>query len=202
MTKTRVHLAVIPSYEGPGFPGRKVLVTTDLPVFFTAGPIRNAPLWHEAVTRYVVAKDVPVQLVAPIREIAADLQPYVTVDQAAFTTFPRQRALEQHYMYLAGNPKKKRGTKKSGCIMFWLCGEMLPKADPNKVYAHITMFELGKWVERARLIPGTRIVIGTDGNFPEFSTLEFEIKTELGADFPIYRTLEETVDAALTLCGV
>ena len=79
---------------------------------------------------------------------------------------------------------------------------MLPKVDHDKVYAHMTMFELGKWVERARLIPGTKIFIGTDGNFPEFHTLEIEIKTELGDDFPIYRTLESTVDAALAMCGV
>ncbi len=198
MTKTRIHLATIPSYVGDGTQ-RKVLVPvpTGMPVLFAAGPIRNAPPWHYDAMRLVLAKDAPVFFVAPIRDIAVDLSEYIEKDNANYEVFPQQRALEQHYMYQAANPEDA-----SGCIMFWLCGEQLPKEDPDKVYAHMTTFELAKWIERAKLVPGTRIVIGTDGKFPEFHTIEFEIATELGVDFPIYRTLEDTVDAALTLCGV
>jgi hypothetical protein len=80
--------------------------------------------------------------------------------------------------------------------MFWLCKQSPIKEFPHKIYAHMTMFELGKWIERKKLLPQTRLVVGVDGEFPELSTIEFEISTELPG-LTIHRSLEETVDAAI-----
>lgn len=184
---TRIHLAVIPSYLGIEHPGRKVKIPTDLPILFLAGPIRNAPIWHDTSIRLVLDHNEPIFMACPLRGLAADLMPFVETDKPEYELFPRQRAMEQYYMY---------GAAEKGCIMFYLAGEAIPKADPNKVYAHITMLELGKWIERKKLFPDTRLVIGAEETFPELSTVEYEINTELPG-LEIHRSLATTVAAAL-----
>lgn len=182
MPRTRVHQ--------PGSPiaGRRknLNIPISLPFIFLAGPIRNAPDWHNAAIRAAVAQDWEGFIVSPSRSIALGLIGLIEPDDPRYGTFSRQRAWEQYYMYSAAN---------AGCVMFWLCGEHLPKKSLEKVYAHITMMELGKWIERKKLIPETRLVIGTDGNFPEWSTIEFELDMELPG-FHVCRSLEETVRAA------
>lgn len=189
MRNTRIHLAAIHSLPGIGPEGRKVKIPTYLPIVFSAGPIGNAPPWHDEALRIALARNEKVFFVSPVRSVAEDLVQYVEKDAQGYGTFHRQRALEQYYMYLAAL---------SGCIFFWLCKEQLPKKNPDKVYGHMSTFELGKWIERKKLHPATRLVIGTDGDFPEWSTLEFEIKTELPG-LPIYGTLAQTVHAALDI---
>ena len=186
---TRIHLAVIPSYLGVDQPGRKVKILTTLPILFLAGPIRNAPSWHDTSIRLVLAENESIFMACPLRGLNDDLMPFVEQDNPAYEPFPRQRAMEQYYMYQAAL---------YGCVMFYLAAEAIPKVDPQKVYAHISMLELGKWIERKKLIPGTRLVIGVESTFPELSTVEYEISTELPG-FPIYRSLPETVTAALTM---
>lgn len=126
-------------------------------------------------------------IASPAHEIAPDLLTLVLGDDMAYDVFLRQRAWEQYYMYSAAE---------NGCILFWLSEEEATKRFPNKVYAQITMLELGKWIERKKLIPQTRLVIGADERFPQLGTVEFEVSVELPG-FKIHRSLEETVRAAL-----
>lgn len=189
MPNTKIHLPVHHSLTGSGEKGRKVKILTKLPILFLAGPIRNAPRWHSDAMRIVLQKDAPVFIASPARHVEDDLFEFVEKDREEYETFPRQRAWEQYYMYTAAE---------DGCILFWFPQEELPKKHAEKVYAHISMVELGKWIERKKIFPQTRLVIGTDGSFPEWDTIRFEIETELPG-LPVYYSLKETVEAALTL---
>ena len=189
MENVRLHLPILFSLPGIGPAGRKVKIPSDLPILFAAGPIRNAPEWHSEAIRIVRQRNQPIFLACPAHQIAKELLDLVETDRPEYEVFPRQRAWEQYYMYLAAQ---------HGCIFFWLCIEAPVREFPDKVYAHITMLELGKWIERKKVFPETRLVIGTDGKFPEWSTIEYEIKTELPG-LPIHYSLKETVDAALTI---
>jgi hypothetical protein len=189
MRNTRVHLPLLfslPEYAGEG---RKVEIPTDLPILFLAGPIRNAPAWHSVAIRHAMQQDHALFIACPAREVSQDLRGFVEEDKPEYASFHRQRAWEQHYMY---------GAAETGCILFWLCRESPIRLFPEKVYAHITMLELGKWLERKKLQPETRLVIGTDGGFPEWPTIRYEIESELPR-LPIYYSLEETVDAAIKI---
>jgi hypothetical protein len=180
-----VHQPVSP--EGDQSKRKCLKIPTALPILFLAGPIRNAPPWHSQAIRIALKQNWQGFIASPAHQIDADLLGLIESDKPEYGTFPRQRAWEQYYMYSAAE---------NGCIMFWLCKEAAVKQFTNKVYAHITMLELGKWIERKKLLPKTRLVIGTDGEFPELSTIEFEIGIELPG-FIIHRSLEETVEAGI-----
>jgi hypothetical protein len=189
---TQLHIAVRD--------GRKAIIPTTKPVVFSAGPIRNAPVWQNDAMRIAVARDEDIFFASPLRDgedgFAADLIPYFApfVGEA---NFPRQRAWEQYYLNQAGMYQKE--AKNTGCVFFYL-EEPLLRAEwkwPEKSYAQITMYEMGQWVRTKHLIPETRLVIGANANFPELSTLVFDIKEELGADFLVYGSLEATVNAAI-----
>lgn len=170
--------------------GRKVKIKTDLPIIFLAGPIRNAPKWQENAIEFFLKKDKSVFVASPTRTIKESLNIYLEKDRKEYEIFERQRAWEQYYL---------DGASKNGCIIFWLPEESSKKEYPDKVYAHITMLELGEWIIRKKLNPNINIVIGTDRQFPEWSTIEYEIKTEV-PDLEIKYSLEDTIESALSLC--
>lgn len=171
--------------------GRKVNIPTNKPVLFLAGPIRNAPKWQEQAIEILLRKNPDIFVAAPLRTVSDHLKSFIEIDQESYETFERQRAWEQHYLYSAA---------RNGCIVFWLPKEDSLKEYADKVYAHITMLELGEWIERVKQDPNIHLVVGTDGQFPEWRTIEFEIKAEIPKTI-IYHSLEETIDAALNLIG-
>ncbi len=191
---TQLHIAVRD--------GRKAIIPTKKPVVFSAGPIRNAPVWQNDSMRIAVSRDEDIFFASPLRDgedgFAADLIPYLA-PFAGDANFPRQRAWEQYYLNQAGLYQEDAET--AGCIFFYLEAP-LPRDMwkwPNKSYAQITMYEMGEWVRTKKLIPETRLVIGANPMFPELSTLLFDIEEELGADFPVYQSLEATVNAAIDI---
>jgi len=178
--------------------GRKAVIPTGLPVIFTAGPIRNGPIWQNEAMRYAIGASAErgkdLFIASPLRDtgdFADDLMPYLAPFDGE-ENFPRQRAWEQYYLNEASND--------NGCILFWLAAP-LPRDQwqwPEKSYAQITMLELGYWLCMAEQYPLLNLVIGADPNFPELSTVLFEIKTLLGDNFVVYDNLSQTVDAAIT----
>ncbi|MFZ2310446.1 MAG: hypothetical protein WAW11_02790 [Patescibacteria group bacterium] len=180
--KTLIHLPI--SGER-----KNVKIETFLPVIFLAGPIRNAPKWHSQAIKFLLTKNKEIFVASPSRIIDQDFMLFVETDSPTYETFSRQRAWEQYYLYAAA---------KRGCIIFWLLPEAEEKEFPDKVYAHITMMELGQWIARKKLNPNINLVIGIDENFPEWSTIKYEIATEV-PDVPICTSLEETIMTALSL---
>jgi hypothetical protein len=178
---TKIHLPISDK-------GRKVKIETNLPVLFLAGPIRNAPKWQEEAIELLLEKNESIFVASPTRTIKPSLMSYVETDKPEYEVFERQRAWEQYYLSSASQ---------KGCIIFWLPKEVQPKEVEEKVYAHITMLELGEWIARKKNNQNIKIVIGTDGQFPEWSTIEYEIKIEL-PDLQIKTSLKETIDTALS----
>ena len=128
-----------------------------------------------------------------MREVQPDLMPFIEVDNPFnYQTFERQRAWERYYLYEAA---------KKGSIVFWLTGEVENKEYSDKVYAHITMMEFGEWIARSKADKKINLIIGTDGTFPEWSTIENEIRTEL-PKLVICESLEETIDTAIKFCAL
>ena len=170
---------------------KNVKIETNRPVIFLAGPIRNAPKWQEEAIKIFLEKNEAVFVASPTRELGQGLMLFTEADKPnEYETFERQRAWEQYYLYAAA---------KKGSIIFWLPQEAENRDHPDKVYAHITMLELGEWIARRQINKEINLVIGTDGNFPEWSTIKYEIETEL-QNVSIYNSLEETIDAAINLC--
>ncbi len=160
--KTKVHLPITDQ-------GRKVKIVPTQPVIFLAGPIRNAPVWQDDAIKYLIDQNVDAFVASPRRTIREELRPFVEADNSDYEIFERQRAWEQYYLYKAAD---------RGCILFYLPKEAEIKDDQEKVYAHITMMELGEWIARRKEDPEIHLVVATDGSFPEWSTIEFELKTE------------------------
>lgn len=169
--------------------GRKIIIPTSRPVLFLAGPIRNAPKWQDALIKELLPKRESIFIASPTRELSKELMEVVSPDSPDYQTVKRQRAWEQYYMNQASE---------SGCILFWLPKEASPKEHPEKIYAHITMMELGLWIARKKQNPNLNIVIGTDKKFPEWSTIKFELETEV-PDIPISYSITETIENALNL---
>jgi len=170
---------------------KNVKIETNRPVMFLAGPIRNAPKWQEEAVKIFLEKNETVFVASPTRELGQDLMLFVEVDKPTeYELFERQRAWEQYYLNAAAQ---------KGCIIFHLCRESDVKEFPDKIYAHITMMELGEWIARCKVDKEINLVISTDGNFPEWSTIEYELKTELPF-VPIRYSLEEAIDTAIKFC--
>ena len=185
--KTKIHLPV--SYYKNEV-RKNVKIEPNIPVIFLAGPIRNAPKWQEEAIIIFVRENRELFIASPRREISPGLIEFTEKDDPTnYKTFERQRAWEQYYLYSASE---------KGCIIFYLPKEA-EKEDPNKVYGHITMMELGEWIARCKTNPEINLVIGTDGSFPEWSTIEYEIKTEIPG-IPICNSLEETIETAIKVC--
>ena len=179
--KTKIHLPVNEN-------GKKVKIVPTQPVVFLAGPIGNAPEWRNEAISLLIQNNADIFIASPKRTISDELKQYVEVDNTEYELFERQRAWEQYYLECAS---------KNGCILFYLPKEMDKKEIPDKVYAHITMLELGEWITRYNQNNNINLVIATDGNFQEWSTIEYELKT-IGIT-KIYFSLEEGIDAVLKL---
>lgn len=178
MRKTKIHLPI--SNEG-----RKIKIVPTQPVIFLAGPIGNAPHWHNDAIQYLLDKDVDAFIASPRRTIDEKLKDLIQNDTGSYEEFPRQRAWEQYYLYKASE---------NGCIFFYLPQEF-SKEDPQKVYAHITMLELGEWIARHKINPKIKMIVATNGNFPEWHTIKFELETE--GQVPTFHSLNEGLDAVM-----
>lgn len=180
-TETTVHLPINEN-------DRKVKIVTPKPIIFLAGPIRNAPPWRNEAIKLLIEKDLGVFIASPARTISEELRPYVEKDKVEYELFERQRAWEQYYLYEAA---------KKGCVFFYLPKESETKEVEDKVYSHITMLELGEWIERHKNNKKINLVIATDGSFPEWSVVKYELEKEGVTN--IYLSLTEGIDAVARL---
>ncbi|MEX2010255.1 MAG: nucleoside 2-deoxyribosyltransferase domain-containing protein [Parcubacteria group bacterium] len=167
---------------------RKVKIVTTKPIVFLAGPIRNALPWRDDAIKLLIEKELDVFIASPARTIDDGLRQYVEKDKPEYEVFERQRAWEQYYLYEAA---------KNGCVFFYLPKEAEIKEVADKVYAHITMLELGEWIERHKNNKNINLVIATDGNFPEWSTVKYELEKEEVTN--IYLSMQDGIDAVAHL---
>lgn len=164
---------------------KKYVLELEAPLIFLAGPIKSAPNWQDEAIGFLFSQEENLVIASPRRGIRDVIAPYVIPGDETY--FPRQRAWERHYLDMAS---------KTGAILLWLPGEA--EHDCKKVYGAMTRVELGQWITRYHFDKNVRFCIGSDGNFPELHTIEFDLKMD-APDKDIKKTLEETCTEAVRL---
>jgi len=155
------------------------------PLIFLAGPIINAPHWHDEAIKFLFAQKSDIMIASPRRELKDELVQYVISGEN--NHFPRQRAWELYYLEHAA---------KKGCVLFWLPGE--EAHDRDKVYSAMTRVELGETMMVYKYDKHTNFCIGTDGKFPEFSPIKYDLSI-FAPDKEIKTTLQDTCREALRI---
>lgn len=103
--------------------------------------------------------------------------------------FKRQTNWERYYLEHASQ---------RGCIIFWLgCEDKNNPRTDGGPYGRDTYGEQGAWRVHLKYNPSLRVVIGAEPEFSGLSVIKCNLDEELGYDFPIYSSMEETVKAAV-----
>ncbi len=167
----------------------------DLPLFFLAGPVLGGGDWQ-----YSMCGEIRSQL-GERDFLVAIPQRY---NQNHFLrnfkvsgktgVYEHQLDWERYYLYLASG---------HGCIIFWLPEESKtnPRSD-GLPYAMDTRGELGEWRGRLRNDHFLRIVVGGEKGFPGLDVIGRNFKAAIHPDFPIYKSIRETVSAALAKANI
>jgi len=181
----------------------------DVPLFFFAGPTTGAYDWQHNAYRQVEACLGRDRFVAALPCRYDDDHPLKTeqIRQVCGET-PRQQAWEDIYLELAGFPYEKSGHPR-GCIIFWIPVQRTPRPPETGVYARDTRREAGRWSAFLQMDPRVRVVFGAEPALWQDKafglsqiTRNFDHayqKNGLGDRFPVYETLADTVDAAITV---
>ncbi len=162
----------------------------DVPIFFLAGPVQGASDWHTAfcveLERQMGSKDF---YVAIPKSYKKDPECLVRKNQANSTAFwDTQNAWERHYMERAS---------KQGCLIFWLPAEDMDcPRDDGCPYAMTTRGEIGRWEANYMHDRSVKIVVGAETRFKGLRTIH-ENFLAFDYNFPIYKTMSQTVAAAI-----
>jgi hypothetical protein len=178
---------------------QKVILPTTLvdvdeivkPLFFIAGPVWGGDDWqHEAFK--LLARKIPKFTAAiPIRYKADHpLQNFRLAGNES--AFPRQLNWERYYLKMAAEDK-------DACVVFWFAKESAsnPRPRENGPYGQDSYGEVAEWRGRMMDNPGFKVVVGGDPSFPGLDTIRRNFCLALKIDFPIFPTLEATLDAAI-----
>jgi hypothetical protein len=158
------------------------------PFYYLAGPLQGGGDWRtrfvgemaRTLTRGTVA--VPVRYLRPIPSVQ-------TVSADSTDTFAHQLEWERYYLNIAS---------RIGCIIFWLPRESpTDRRADGQPYARDTYGELGEWRGRLLYNFNLKVVIGAEEGFPGLDVIVRNYREALGEQFPIYRTMEETIRAAI-----
>ncbi len=155
---------------------------------FLAGPIRNAPPWHEdaidTLARMVRGdrKRILLRINSPKRkEHMEQVLPTDPAPVRIHRTCSRQREWEF---------VTQEGAVRSAGLLFWLPKEG-SKEFPEKVYGAITQAEFGYWTARASVDKSLRIAFGTDGVYNgELHTMRYDIERLCPWLLPMHDSLE------------
>lgn len=164
---------------------------------YLAGPIRNAPDYHEDAIEYLAQRSeeegVYLRICCPKRhlELSRPLPESVIVPQFTqwemHAPYTRQRPWEIEEMHAAAH---------AAGILFWLPKEGEVKF-PGKAYGAMTQFELGEWKLRASLNPRLRIAIGSDGVYNnELRTIRYDFERD-AIHVPWFNNLHELCEQGI-----
>ncbi len=162
----------------------------DSPLFYFAGPVLGGNDWqHQGVREMLEYTD---EFYAAIPCRYGNNHPlFAHRLEEQEGSFPHQTNWERYYLRGAGEKAR------SGCIVFWLPRESAinPRSDGNP-YARDTYGEIGRWAMKPR------VVVGAEAGFPGLDQIKHNLDADLSdigkkIAFPIYDTLEKTIEAAL-----
>ena len=168
------------------------------PLYFLAGPVLGGDDWQKDAIEMIARKHPGSQIVCPCRwEADHPLYQYRQIgilpekynDEHTHIT-SSQTLWERYYM---------RHASLRGCLLFWLPKESTTKPRPIDTgpYGRDSYGEQGEWRYRLSQNPSLGVVLGGDSDFSGLRVIAKNWRDLNGSDFPIYQTLEETVDAAV-----
>lgn len=167
--------------------------TTSHPVFFLAGPIPGGDDWQYRMAKIIQRRCDDCFLATPSARYGEGHPLEAFHAELLGYEFPRQLSWERHYLEQAAF---------HGCIIFWLpCESKTSPRTDGLPYAMDTRGELGEW--RGRLMEASflKVVVGAEIGFPGLSQIQRNFNEALKIPFPIYGSMEETVDAALRMAN-
>lgn len=158
------------------------------PLFFFGGPIKGGGDWQYRGCLELQKHLEHFYAVIPNRY--TEEHPLLRFAMPIKELFPRQTKGERHYLEIAATC--------GGCVIFWLECESKeqPRTDKNP-YARDTYGEVGEWRGRLMHDPNLSVVVGAQKEFPGLDVIQQNFNYALKTQFPIYATLEETVEAAV-----
>ncbi len=192
-------------------------------LYFLAGPIRGVRggygYWQAKAIEYLAAEDPGCYIVCPCRHTLNqtistswfNLQEHGLPENAAdsIPEFASQTLWERYYLEKAA---------RYGSIIFWLAEEdkMYPRPKDQGPYGRDTYGELGEWRVRAKYnigehglpiinsqsvmdsLPKLNVVVGGEAGFHGIDVIEKNWKALHGSDFILHKSLEQTLNAAIT----
>lgn len=160
------------------------------PLFFLAGPVQGGGDWQRRILPLIKRYEEHCLVASPCRYKEDDeLRKLHALPYSGDGIFERQTNWERHYLERASQ---------NGCILFWLsCEDKYNPRTDGQPYARDTQGELGAWRVHLKYNSSVRVVIGAEPGFPGLSVIKCNLDGDLGKDFPIYSTMEETVKAAV-----
>jgi hypothetical protein len=162
------------------------------PLFFLGGPVKGGDDWQHEAARLLGERLGECTVAIPMRYQNKHPLLRLQLQGDDLMPFKRQLDWERHYMMEAA---------KNGCLLFWLPLESTTNPRPREdgPYAQDTYGELGRWSVRLEHNTELRMVIGAVEGFHGLDCIRRNISADLEREFPIQRTLEETVNAAIEL---
>lgn len=169
-----------------------------LPLYFLAGPIRGGGDWQSRMCEIIEHSDPDCIVACPHRwgpghSFANRCMP------GEEGRFERQTDWERFYLAVAG----EHIGAEYGSIIVWLEPQQESRPPEAGVYARDTLGEIGEWRGRLMYEPGLRIVIGADPDYDPHGVniMQYNFEKALRRKFPIYRSMQETFRAAMTMAA-
>jgi hypothetical protein len=162
------------------------------PFFFLAGPVRGGGDWQADMSQILHKKVDDFTAAIPCRW--GDDHPLTPHFVIGVPFDGRQTSWERLLLHKAALRAPY------GCIIFYLARQVGPRPPEQGVYARDTLGEIGEW--RGRMMhSAVRMVIGADPDFDPngVDIMQRNFTEALGYEFPIYKSMEETADAAIRL---
>ncbi|MBP9668925.1 MAG: hypothetical protein KBE09_01410 [Candidatus Pacebacteria bacterium] len=181
------------------------------PIVFLLGPVRGGGDWQADASERIFDIEPDAIVVCPCRWDESHRLSRFFFNLPIEKARGQQLSWERIYLQYAGighsslsEPFYSPGMPESrvrGCILGWLPPESIDKPHPGpEPYAMDTRGELGEWRVKVRLY-NARVALGSSGEFYGLSQIQRNYSAEVGYDFPIHKTLTDTVAAACALAA-
>jgi hypothetical protein len=164
------------------------------PLFFLLGPVLGGGDWQRKCCELLFQNVGDCWIVNPCRYESGHPLFKHRATKGTVDNDSHQLDWERLYLALANQ---------TGCIIAWLPNESKthPRTD-GEPYACDTRGELGEWRGRMIFSEIRPLVLGADPGFPGLKNITRNFQLAFSdPTFPIYSTLEETVDAAIAMVG-
>ena len=176
-----------------------VEIPDDWYLFFLIGPVRGGGDWqHPGYQMLMEGAGDKCAIAIPVRYKDFPGHPLLRAALPGMEgRFPSQTLWERYYIELGLRRPRS-------CVLAWLGRESEtnprpPGAGPN---GQDTYGEIGRYVRDTKYRPDNRLVLGADPEFPGLSAIRKNLVEDVGNKFPIYPSLQATVEAAFHLAGV